>query len=181
MADVTLIAGVPYAASGATTFTLKPSGNGVLAPLAAGQSVTLASGAQVTSPTTQTVTVSAGALGEAPLAVTAQSGANANARRALNTTGTTTAPSTSTDGYSCSGHREAVVTLDAAGACTVNLYAYTAISGVWAIVATYAPSGAAKSHNIVDIRGFDRLALNCSANGTSAQVSGWLGLILQPN
>lgn len=176
-----LLPGQPYVAAGATTVT-KATGIATLDQLqlsAVGAAAALSDGAAVVVSQPMAVTVSAGALAGSCGQFSLRSGATANDRRILSTNSTTAAPTTATDGYALSGAGLVILDVTHSGAVTVQVYTYSATSGLWQLDTSLGTSGniglsgSGQTRIEADYRGLDRLALVCSVNGSSAAVSGW--------
>jgi len=176
-----LLPSQPYVATGATTLTTA-TGLATLQQLqvsAVGAAVSVSDGASVVVSQPVAVTVSAGALAGSCGQFSLQSGANANARRVLATNTTTATPTTATDGHALSGAGLVIMDITHAGAVTVQVYTYSATSGLWQLDTSLGTSGniglsgSGQTRIEADYRGLDRLALVVSVNAGSSAVSGW--------
>lgn len=172
----------PYVAVGATTLA-KAAGamdiSSVLGGQAAGASTIVADGTQIVSEYPEAVTVSAGALLGTCGQFSLLAGANAAARRILSTNTTTSAPTLATDGYPLSGAGLVILDFTHAGAVTMQVYTYSATSGLWMLDTSLGTSGSIAMGGSgvarieVDYRGLDRIAVVCSVNGGSSAVQVW--------
>lgn len=176
-----LLPGQPYVASGATTLA-KASGIATLDQLQiaqVGAASALADGTQVVVQSPLAVSVSAGAFAGSCGQFSLRDGATANDRRILATNATTAAPTLANDGYALSGAGLVILDVVHAGAVTVQVYTYSATSGLWQLDTSLGTSGniglsgSGQTRIEADYRGLDRIALVCSVNAGSSAVSGW--------
>lgn len=183
---VLLRPGVRYRAAAGT---LTKVGGAVTLPLdgtlrKVGDVLTVAAETQILPDGLCDVSASA-TLTPAPLADSVLAGATAALRRVVNTLGTTSAPTLSTDGYSTLGAQLARVTATiGAGVVDLTLYGYDEVTAAWAIVQEFSTAGvltptpSTTARKVFDCRGYDRLALVVTANGGAVQVSGWLAVVI---
>lgn len=127
---------------------------------------------------------SSGTITLAPLAESAVVGGSAALRRALNAAAVTAAPAGPAGGVSCLGAEVAHITVqNGAGPVDVALWGYDEVSEKWALIRDFATlgtlsAGASETNRVnLDVRGYDRLGLQVTANAGLVQVDGWIALV----
>lgn len=181
MGTLTLVPGRRYKAIAATTAT-KAVGSTDLSQLQVsnvGAAVALADNTEVVVSAPLTVTFADAQLQPTAGQFSLHDHPTVAARRIVNTSGTTSAPTLATEGYSLQGAGLVIIDVVTAGAITWQLYTYSATSGLWQLDMSLGTSGnvafvgAGQSRTEVDLRGLDRMAVVVSVNGGGSAVQAW--------
>lgn len=181
MGTLTLVPGRRYKATAATTAT-KAVGSTDLSQLQVsnvGAAVALADNTEVVVSAPLTVTFTGETLQPTAGQFSLHDHPTAAARRIVNTSGTTSAPTLSTQGYSLQGAGLCIIDVVTAGAMTWQLWTYSATSALWQLdtslgtAGSVAFAGAGSSRTEVDLRGLDRMAVVITVNAGGDAISAW--------